>query len=494
MKYPRIASLLIVLSICFSFSNCEKIDEFPTDIQSHDFVWKGLNAYYLYQDQVDDLSDRRFNNDPQLENYLRGFASADDIFASLTIPTDITSALVPDYTTIDAPTPLRASMTTGFEFAVMRDVTRLDSVVGYGLDVLPMSYASTQPIARGQFFYAVLDENNDTIKLAEDNYEAALINYTQDTLKLLMADYDGVTMTPNDLRVDLVQEPYQHPAIKMSSVIDLGPQQVGYLIFNNDFSGNYTADLNNAMMNFQGQSVNELVLDFRYNIGGGAFDSTVAELAAMITGQFQDQVLMKETWNLKAQPWFLQNQPDSLLTRFPSTLDNGVAINGLNLSDVYIILNGNGFRGNSVLELLINSLSSYMNVHVIGNNTSGDNIGHITLYDSPDYDFFNLNMNHTYGLQPAVLTFSNLNDVTYNNGLTPVIPICPIEDPLNLGELGQTTDPILARVLNFISTGAAGAGLPCNPLGFEVLYHSIDRQRLTDNRLFTKQDLPDLGR
>ena len=145
MKHPRIASLLIFLSICFSFSNCEKIDEFPTDIQSLDFVWKGLNAYYLYQDQIDDLSDRRFNNDPELENYLRGFASPEDLFATLTIPTDISSALVSDYNTINAPTPLRSAFTTGFEFAVMRDVTRLDSVVGYGLDVLPMSYASSQP-------------------------------------------------------------------------------------------------------------------------------------------------------------------------------------------------------------------------------------------------------------------------------------------------------------------------------------------------------------
>lgn len=494
MKYPRIASLLIILSVCFSFSNCEKINEFPADIQAHDFVWKGLNAYYLYQDQIDDLSDRRFSNDVQLENYLRSFTSAEDLFATLRIPTDPTSSLASDYTAIDAPTPLRAASTTGFEFAVMRDVTRLDSVVGYGLDVLPMSYASTQPIARGQFFYAVLNENNDTIKLAEDNYEDALINYTQDTLKLLMADYDGITMTPNDLRVDLVREPYQFTSVRMSNVIDLGPQQVGYLVFNNDFSGNYTADMNTTMLNFRNQSVNELVLDFRYNIGGGAFDSTVAELASMITGQFQDQVLMKETWNVKAQPWFLENQPDSLLTRFPSTLENGLSINGLNLTDVYIILNGQGFRGNSVLELLINSLDPYMNVHVIGNNTSGDNIGHITLYDSPDYDFFNLNMNHTYALEPAVLTFSNLNDITYDSGLNPVIPICPIEDPLELGEIGQTTDPILARVLNFISTGSAGSAIPCNPLGFEVLYHSIDQQRLTNNRLFTKQDLPDLGR
>lgn len=494
MKHPRITSLILILSFCFSFSNCEKIEEFPADVQSRDFVWKGLNAYYLYQDEVDDLSDRRFNNDVQLENYLRGFSSPENLFNSLAVSTDNTSSLVSDFSTIDAPIPLRTSSTTGFEFAIMRDVTRLDSVVGYGLDVLPMSYASTQSIARGDFFYAVLDQNNDTIKLAEDNYEDAVVNYTQDTLKLLMADYDGVTMTPNGNRVDLVREDYQYPGIKQSRVIDLGAQRVGYLAYNNDFSGNYTADLNNEMLNLRNQSIDELVIDLRYNIGGGAFDTTVAELASMITGQFADQVLIKETWNAKAQSWFEANQPDSLITRFPTRLEDGTLINSLNLTDVYIILNGNSFIGNSTVELLMNSLTPYINVHIIGNGTGGNNVGSISLYDSPDYDFFNLNMNHTYALQPAVLTFSNFNDITYSSGFGPTIGVCPIEDPLNLGQLGESTDPILSRVLDFIVTGNSTIGIPCNPLDFEVLYHSINTQRLTNNRLFTRQDLPDLGR
>ena len=115
------------------------------------------------------------------------------------------------------------------------------------------------------------------------------------------------------------------------------------------------------------------------------------------------------------------NQPDSIVTRFPTTLENGTTINSLNLTDIYIVLNGNDYRGNAALELLINSLDAYMNVHVIGNSTIGNNIGAITLYDSPDYDFFAMNVNHTYALQPAVLTFSNLNDQTYQNGLSPVM-------------------------------------------------------------------------
>ncbi len=72
----------------------------------------------------------------------------------------------------------------------------------------------------------------------------------------------------------------------------------------------------------------------------------------MITGQFPDEVVIKEEWNSKAQPWFLANQPDSLITKFPTKLNTTTDINSLNLTDVYIILNGDSFTGSSAIELL----------------------------------------------------------------------------------------------------------------------------------------------
>jgi C-terminal processing protease CtpA/Prc len=486
---------ILLFSFVFAlFISCEKENPFPVDVQANDFVWKGLNAYYLYQDQVNDLSDRRFSNEPQLLNYLSSFETPEDIFNALRIGTDTRTQLLNDHTTADMEPAPRSAFTTGLEFAVTRDPSRMDSVIVYALDVLPMSFASTQMVSRGDFFYAVVDENNDTIRLAEDNYEDLLLNYPQDTLKLLKTDYDGMQLTITDEQVNLVRQNYQHNPIHFSRVIDLAPTQVGYLMYQNDFSRNYIQDLNTAMLNFRNAGVTELVLDLRYNIGGGSFASTVAELASIITRQFENQVLMKETWNSKAQPWFELNQPDSLLTRFPTQLQNGTAINSLNLTDVYIVLNGNRFNGSSTLELLINSLQAYVTVHIIGNTTTGDNLGSITLYDSPDYDPFQINENHTYGLQPAVLTFSNFNDEPYDSGISPTIALCPIEDPLELGELGETTDPILDRILNYITTGDMGMNPPCNPLEFEILYHSINAQRIPDTGIFIKQDLPNLGR
>ena len=59
--------------LCFSSTlfNCTKEDTISADVEINDFVWKAMNAYYLYQDQIPDLADRRFNNQPELNNFLR---------------------------------------------------------------------------------------------------------------------------------------------------------------------------------------------------------------------------------------------------------------------------------------------------------------------------------------------------------------------------------------------------------------------------------------
>ena len=380
------------------------------------------------------------------------------------------------------------------EFGLFKDPNVLDTLIGHVSHILPTSQASSQNLSRGDFFYGVINEETDTIFLREDNYRTLLIDYPQDTLKLLMAYYDGDSLAKNDMRVDLVKQNYQYPPILLNKVFNLGAKNVGYLLYNNDFSDNYIEDLNASMLEFKNQSVNELIIDLRYAIGSYSNAKTMSEIASMITGQFPDEILFKETWNNKSQTWFEQNQPDSLLTKFPSTLQNNSSINGLNLTDVYIILNCNSFSGSSSTELLMNSLKPYINVHILGNKTQGDNLGSIYLYDSPDYNSFNVNPNHTYSLRPTVLTFSNKENETYNSGITPTLALCPIEDPLNLGELGEVSDPLLNLTLSYISTGNLGVNYPCNPFELEIIYNSIDSQRIIDKGTFIKQDLPNLGR
>ena len=486
--------IILIFLISLTFGSCVNNEyAIPEDIEVQDFVWKGFNAYYLYQDEIPDLSDRRFNSNQQLESYLKGFETPVNLFNSLVLPTDVRSTLIEDHSILDFPVPKRSFNTNGMEFGIFKAPTSPDNLIGYVSHILPLSYASDQDISRGEFFYAVLNQDLESIPFTEENYEELLINYQQDTLKLLMADFDGNSLVTNNKRVDLVKKPYQYPSVFMNKILDFNSQKIGYLMYNNDFSKNYIEDLNATMLEFKNELVEKLIVDLRYNIGQGSYAETIAEIASMLSGQTTGEILFKKNWNLKAQSWFEQNQPDSLITKFSSKLFNSQPINSLNLTDVYIVLNGNNFEGSSAIELLINSLQPYINVHIIGNKTKGDNLGSITLYDSPDYDFFGKKSSHSFALQPSTLTFTNLNDESYENGFFPVIELCSEEDPLNLGVLGEITDPILNQILNYIS-GNTGINSPCNPFDFEIIYNSINSQRPSDNGIFIRQDLPNLGR
>lgn len=464
------------------FFGCSKEYEVPQNLVVHDFVWKGLNAYYLYQDDIADLSDRRFNSDEELNAYLNSFADYNLLFESLLLENDIKSTLIEDYNTLTAP-ELRSRFTNGLEFGIIADPNNSENVLGYVTHILPNSNAANQNINRGDYFNAV-----DGVLLTRQNYQDILLN-GQDNFTLNMANFDGNTITPTTTTVSLEKEVYNYPGIFMEDVLAVNADNVGYIIYNNDFSTNYINNLRQTANNFVSQNVNKLVLDLRYSIGSGSFARNMEAFASVITGQFQNEVLIKENWNNKAQAWFSQNQPDSLVTRFSANNAN-TSVEGMQVTDLFIILNGANFEASSAIELLVNSLNPYMNVQIIGNNTAGNNTGSITLYNSEDYDFGLKNTSHTIALQPVVLTFSNNNDETYNNGLSPIINLCNQEDILNLGVLGTRTEPILNSVLNLIETGAANSNTNCNPNNYEYLFNSIAPQRNIDNGVFIEQDLP----
>ena len=65
---------VILFAVFYStIVSCSKENLVPQDIVLNDFVWKGLNAYYLHQEEIADLADVRFNSDNQLNAYLNTF-------------------------------------------------------------------------------------------------------------------------------------------------------------------------------------------------------------------------------------------------------------------------------------------------------------------------------------------------------------------------------------------------------------------------------------
>ena len=92
------------------------------------------------------------------------------------------------------------------------------------------------------------------------------------------------------------------------------------------------------------------------------------------------------------------------------------------------------------------------------------------------------------------MLFSLLENNTNRSGISPTITLCSIDNPLNLGELGEISDPLLDITLSYMLTGDAVITVLCNPFDLDVVYNSISTQKNIDKGIFIKQDLPNLGR
>ena len=118
------------------------------DVEINDFVWKAMNAYYLYQNQIPDLADRRFNSQPELNNYLRSFTTPNELFLNVLHdrPTiDNKSTLLNDYNLINRPSN-RTSTTHGVEYGIIAEPGSATNVIGYVQYILPNSNAAIQYI------------------------------------------------------------------------------------------------------------------------------------------------------------------------------------------------------------------------------------------------------------------------------------------------------------------------------------------------------------
>ncbi|WP_333601210.1 S41 family peptidase [Flavobacterium sp.] len=445
-KYLISSLLLFLLAIPLG---CSDMDDHPVpdSLEIKDFVWKGMNLYYLWQADVPDLADNRFANQGELNTFLEPFASPADLFNHLRTDavTDRFSVIFSDYSVLEGELSGN-TLNNGMDFG-LKHVNGTTDVFGWVRYIIPNSDAATKDIHRGDVFYAV-----NGIPLTDDNFRTLLFS-NDETYTVNLADYSSdvngfVTITPNGQSVTLTKTNLAENPILFNTVIHQGTHNIGYLMYNG-FYANYDTQLNAAFGSLLSQNVTDLVLDLRYNSGGSI--ATATKLASMITGQFNGQLFAKQQWNAKAQSYFESNNPSSLENRFVSGL------NSLNLTKVYILTT----KGTaSASELVVNCLKPYINVVQIGDITTGKNVGSITLYDSPTFGKSNVNPNHKYAMQPIVLKIVNKNNFgDYTAGIPPTT-LLP-EKLNNLGILGQTDEPLLSAAINQIT--ASGKQAPQVP-------------------------------
>ncbi len=431
----KIAIPLLLSFLFFAIISCEDNDDnaVPKALQSKDFVWKGMNLYYLWKSKIPDLADDRFASQDQLNTYTESFANPTELFNGLLYDranVDKYSVIYSDYSVLEG-VLTGNTKNNGVDFALQLKPGSSTEVYGWVRYIIPNSDASTKDIQRGDIFYAV---NGTTLTV--ENYRALLLNTDNYTLNL--ADYNGGNITPNGQSVALTKTNLAENPIHLNTVITQGEKKVGYLMYNGFYAA-YDNQLNTVFGNFKAQGITHLVLDLRYNSGGSV--NTATKLASMITGQFPGQIFAKQQWNDKAQAYYEGKNPNSLINKFYSGL------NSLNLTKVYILTSRSSA---SASELVINCLKPYINVIQIGDKTTGKNVGSITLYDSPTFAKKDVNTSHKYAMQPIVLKIVDKNGFgDYTAGIPPNTEV--IENHGNLGVLGNPDERLLNVALNQIS-------------------------------------------
>lgn len=436
--------LILLLSFVTIFQSCEDFDDTASELPIQNFIWKGLNLYYLWKDDVPDLADSRFSTQGDLDNYLSATPNPKVLFENLLFkpvskfPTgavDRFSVIVDDFSVLENSFQ-GISTNNGVDFGLRYKSGTSGPIFGWVRYIIPNSDAASKNIKRGDIFYAV-----NGVTLTADNFRTLLAN---ETYTLNFADFDNGNITPNGRSLSLTKTQLVENPVLITQIIPLGSKIVAYLMYNS-FTSNFETQLNQAFAQIKAAGATHLVLDLRYNSGGSV--QTATYLASMITGQFSSQVFAKQQWNAQVQSFFEANSPAQLVNNFTNTLANGQSINSLNLSKVYILTTRSSA---SASELVINGLKPYINVVQIGDVTAGKNVGSITLYDSPNFRKENRSTAHKYAMQPIVLKIVNKTGFgDYQNGLTPTIELK--ENLGNLGQLGNTTEPLLSTALGHIS-------------------------------------------
>lgn len=443
MKHLKPLLALLLLTIIVISCNKED-DNIPEDIEIQNFVWKGLNAYYFWQQDVEDLSDQRFSSQEQLNAFLSEYSQPNELFYTLlnNYPsTDKYSWIVDDYVALEQQLFQGISGVTGAEFGLAYETGSETNIYGYIKYIIPGSDAASTDLERGDLFYAV-----DGTELTVNNYRQLLFSSASTGYTLNLANYNGGNPTSNGESVSLTKTEIQENPVFMTKTFDVMGKKIGYIVYNG-FTSAFNNEINDAFGTLKGENVTDLVLDLRYNPGGSV--TTASYVASMVTGQYTDEIFTQEKWNDKWQNYFENANPSSLKNLFVDKLGDGSTINSLNLDNVVILTTGNTA---SASELIINGLNPYINVTTIGTKTEGKYVASVTLYDSPNYGREGANPNHTWAMQPIVLEQQNKLGVNDQDGFDPTIEL--EEDKNNLGVLGEETEPLLERAITFITTGS----------------------------------------
>ena len=406
-------NFIIILSLLiFSCSEKNEVTTPKTETEIvNEFIFNTSSTYYLWTDQIA----------PEIDYNL--YSDSYNLFEDIKYETlDHWSFIHDNYQEI-----LNSfngiEKTGGYKLKLFKYENSND-VYGIFEYIYENSPAYEAGIKRGDYLVKI---DNQTLNM--DNY-STLLSKEQYTVTLgeLIDNQINETNTVSLTHIEINTNP-----ILQSKVIEIAGTKIGYLLYD-QFIEDYITELENAILDLKSQGITELVLDLRYNPGG--YVSTCTKLASMIAPSSAiGDVFLTMQWNTELTDYFTSQygaESDYFIEKFPTPNVN------LNLSRLVVLTSS---RTASASEAIINGLAPYMNVQVIGEQTSGK-------YTSASLFYDNEEQKHNWSLYLIISKIANASGNTdYFNGLVPDIE----EQDDYKTQLGDENEILLARAISYLT-------------------------------------------
>lgn len=431
----KIQYLLIILFFSVIAVSCddEEKDQLQLNSYINEWIYVNMEAYYYWNMELPAF--KKTNESP--ETYFSTLINEEDRF----------SAFFDDYEALMNRLNGVSPSEVGFDYSLFRGSETDNSVVVVVNYTKANTHAQQIGIRRGD----VINRINGT-HLTMDNYQQILaaLSDANTSVKLGLATYSGSAYVDGQELTVNKSTNYVEDPILLDTIYTINSKKIAYLVYNfftgdpGDKSQRYDLELNDIMGRFSTENINELVIDLRYN-SGGMMTSAIRLGSMLVPGLSNDQVFSYTEYNDNLTEYFNSDEykkkySDSPFTEYfitsmnVNTQTRPIHNVSNRINRIYFLT---GRYTASASEMVINGLKPYLPCYLIGETTTGKNVGSIVINDED-------NAKNKSAFMPIILKYFNKDrksDFTFG-----FKPDFELRDDFDY-QLGDTREALLAKAI-----------------------------------------------